>query len=356
MTAKRLIRIAIWFFGVVFVAASALLLWLTFPGTPGGASTLKFEGFITLPKGKGARVLMVLDYLTIDGRNLFVSNVSTGAIYKIPLGGKALPATSDVSLFELEPAAHGIAIDPVSRMGYATHSEANTVDVFDPSNMQLIKRIGIGDDPDAIFYLPGLKIIYAVSGDAKLATLIDPARQSVVGTIPLGGKPEFAAFDQRTGLVYQNLRDTSQLALVDVAGRKVESRWSLQGCEGPTGLVLDEAKDRLFIGCSGNSKLAVFDLATHRVTRTLAIGKGPDSVGFDEKLGRVYATGVGGTLSVAQAQEDGSLTLVDMITLHIGAHTLAVDPLTHRVYAGYASLFLAPRVAVFSAVPAPAGR
>ena len=187
MTAKRLIRIAIWFFGVVLAAASALLLWLTFPGTPGGASTLKFEGLITLPKGKGARILTVLDYLTIDGRNLFVSNVSTGAIYKIPLGGTALPATSDVSLFELEPAAHGIAIDPVSRMGYATHSEANTVDVFDPSNMQLIKRIAIGDDPDAIFYLPGLKLIYAVSGDAKLATLIDPAGQSVVGTIPLVG-------------------------------------------------------------------------------------------------------------------------------------------------------------------------
>ena len=356
MTAKRLVRIALWSFGVIFVAACALLLWLTFPGTPGGASTLKFDGFITLPKGKGARTLTVLDYLSIDGRNLYVSNVSTGAIYKIELGSDAMPGTNDVSLFELEPAAHGIAIDPVSHLGYATHSEANTVDVFDPSGMQLIKRIAVADDPDGIFYLPGLKLIYAVSGDAKLATLIDPARQSAVGIIPLGGKPEFAAFDQRSGLVYQNLRDTSELALVDVAGRKVESRWSLQGCEGPTGLALDEAKNRLFIGCSGNSKLAVFDLATHRVTTTIGIGKGPDSVAFDEQLGRVYATGIDGTLSVVQLQPDGRATLVDMIALHIGAHTLAVDPLTHRVFAGYASLFLAPRIAVFSAVSAPAGR
>jgi hypothetical protein len=79
-------------------------------------------------------------------------------------------------------------------------------------------------------------------------------------------------------------------------------------------------------------------------------------VAFDEQLGRVYATGIGGTLSVVQLQPDGRATLVDMIALHIGAHTLAVDPLTHRVFAGYASLFLAPRIAVFSAVSAPVGR
>lgn len=42
---------------------------------------------------------------------------------------------------------------------------------------------------------------------------------------------------------------------------------------------------------------------------------------------------------------------LDAIKLHYGAHTLAVDPINHRVYVAYASLIIAPRLAVFE----PAG-
>lgn len=342
--------------GILAFFIFALLLWLTLPGTPGAASSLKFEGYVPLPKGRGAGLLTVLDYLTLSGKDLFVTNVSTGTVYRIALHDDSLPSAADVSMFELEPAAHGVAIDPVTHLAYVTRSAANTVDVFDPVTMKLVKRIAIADDPDAILYLPALKLVYAVSGDAKTATLIDPAKQAVVATIPLGGKPEFAAFDTRTHLVYQNLRDTSMLAAVDAGARSVIGRWPLSGCEGPTGVALDAAGNRLFVGCSGNSKLAVFDLARHSVTATLPIGKGPDSVALDEKLGRVYATGLGGTLSVTALRGGNSLSNLDMISLHFGAHTLAVDPVSHRVYVAYASLFIAPRVAVFSAVPHSAER
>jgi YVTN family beta-propeller protein len=326
----------------------ALVLWMIFPGTPGSAKSLKFEGFVPLPKDRRADLLTVLDYLTLNGKDLFVTNVSTGTVYKIPLPAEGLPNTADVTMFQLEPAAHGVVIDPVSGMAFVTRSEANTVDIFDPSAMRLITRIPVADDPDGIFYISANRTIYVASGDGKTATLIDPATQKVSATIPLDGKPEFGVFDSQTNLFYQNLEDTSSLAAVDLSKRAVTTRWPLQDCVHPTGMALDEQSRQLFIGCSGNSRLAVFDLQQHRVVTSIPIGGGPDSVAYDAQLHRIYVTGRSGVLCVVDRDSNGAFATLDKISLHYGAHTLAVDPTSHRLYVAYASLLIMPRIAVFS--------
>ncbi|HEY6300497.1 MAG TPA: YncE family protein [Candidatus Binatus sp.] len=290
----------------------------------------------------------MLDYLTLNGKNLFVTNVSTGTVYKIPLHGDELPATSDVSMFESEPAAHGVVIDPVGGMAYVTRSEANTVDIFDPSAMRLVSRIPVADDPDGIFYIAANKAIYAASGDGKTATLIDPATRTVSATISLPGKPEFAVFDTQTNLFYQNLEDLSAIAAVDLSKHVVTNQWPLEQCVHPTGMAIDEQARQLFLGCGGNSRLAVFDLEKHSVVTSVPVGGGPDSVAYDAGLRRIYVTGRAGDLCVVERDSKGAFATVDTIALHFGAHTLAVDPVSHRLYVGYASLLIAPRIAVFS--------
>jgi DNA-binding beta-propeller fold protein YncE len=168
-----------------------------------------------------------------------------------------------------------------------------------------------------------------------------------VGTIDLGGAPEFAAFDERSKLIYQNLKDANAVAAVDVAKRSVVGRWPLDGCQGPSGMAIDSADRRLFVVCSGNARLVVFSLDTHRVMTSIPIGGGPDCVAFDAALHRVYATGRSGVLSVTQQDAPDAYHQLDRISLHFGAHTLAVDPVTHAVYVGYASLLVSPRLAVF---------
>jgi YVTN family beta-propeller protein len=246
-----------------------------------------------------------------------------------------------------EPAAHGVVIEPSSHLAYATRSEANSVDIFDPAKMVLIKRIPIADDPDAIFYDELNKLVYVASGDSHLATLIDPSTMTTLATIPLGGKPEYAALDASTRLLYQNLRDANSVAAVDVANRTVAQRWPLQGCEAPTGMAIDEIHRRLFIGCGANAVLAIFDLEEHRVVATVPIGKAPDSVAFDPTLHRIYTTGKSGVLVVIQQDEPAKYRILDTVHLHYGAHTLTVDPATHTLYVGYAGLIVNPRVAVF---------
>jgi YVTN family beta-propeller protein len=341
---RRLLKISLGILGVLVAAVLAAVGYVTYIGTPAAAASLDFKGFVPL---RSDTALTVLDYLTVDADTLFVTSESSGAVYRIHLTKDSVPTATDVSTLPGEPAAHGVVIDPTSRLAFVTRSEANTVDVFDPVKMAVVKRIPIADDADAIFYDAVDKLIYVASGDSHVATLIDPSTQAEVATIPLGGKPEYAAIDAPTGFLFQNLRDTGELLAVDIAKRAVVQRWPLQGCGAPTGMALDEANRRLFIGCNTNAVLAVFDLDQHRIVATVPIGKGPDTVAFDASSNRIYAAGKSGDLTVVQQDAANKYRVLDTIHLHYGAHTLVVDPATHGVYVGYASLFVSPRVAVF---------
>jgi DNA-binding beta-propeller fold protein YncE len=238
-----------------------------------------------------------------------------------------------------------ILVNPAETGGVG---DANTVDVFDPKNMRLVKRIPVATDPDGIVYDPSNKLVYVASSDAMLATLMDPASQNSIGTISLGGKPEFAAFDPETKLIYQNLADTNSVVAVDLAKRLVVQRWPLEGCELPTGMAIDGADRRLFIACGKSAKLAIFALDLHRVIASVPVGLGPDSVAYDPELHRIYVTGLFGRLSVVNQATAGTYHVVDSIYLHFNAHTLTIDPVTHKLFVGYSSLVIPPRLAVFT--------
>jgi YVTN family beta-propeller protein len=288
--------------------------------------------------------------MNVTDPRLFVANISTGSVYKVALHNESLPSDADVSVFALEPAAHGVVIDPLTGLAYVSRSRANTVDIFDPTSMKLIVRIPVADDPDGIFYDPFHKLVYVASGDAKVGTVIDPATRSAIATIPLGGKPEFAVFDPQTNLMYQNLQDTNSVVAVDLEKKTAGQHWPLDKCQGPSGVAIDATNRRLFIVCSTNSSLVIFDIDKQRVIQNFPIGGRPDSVVFDVGLHRIYTTGGAGVLVVFQQDSPDTYHMIDSVKLHFGAHTLAVDSATHFVYVGYASLVVRPRVAVFQPV------
>jgi DNA-binding beta-propeller fold protein YncE len=326
--------------------AAVFAVALIVPGEPADGASVHFEGYVALP---GHSMLSVLDYLTLKERDLFVAGESSGVVYKVALGEHVTPASATVAEFAAEPAAHGVSIDPTSGLAYVTRSGVDAVDIFDPRTMKFLKRISVAADPDALAYDPRNKLFYVASGDSKVATLIDPQALATVGTIPLGGKPEFVMFDPRSGLLYQNLEDTDSVVVLDLARKAIVDRWSILPCRAPTGMALDEQRTRLFIGCKDNAVLAVVDIGARHVLTTVPIAKGVDSVAFDPQMQRIYTTGKSGVLVVIQQEPAGSYRVLDTISLHYGAHTLAVDPVSHSLYVGYASLVTHPRIAVFSA-------
>jgi DNA-binding beta-propeller fold protein YncE len=341
-----LFRALRWFAAALLLVILVIAAVLIIPGRPASTPSLRFDGFVGLPMNAGP--LNVFDYMTVVGDDLFVTNAITGAVYRVNLHRHTMPNAADVSIFVSGAGPRAVVVDPTSQLAFVTRGEANSVDVFDPKTMQLLKQIPVAKGPDAMFYDPANKLVYVASGEAKAATLINPASQKSIGAIALGGSPEFAAFDPETRLMYQNLADTNTLAAVDVAKRTVVQRWPLQGCDAPTGVAIDAANRKLFIACGLSSKLAIFDLNLDRIIATVPVGFGPDSVAYDAEFHRIYVTGLVGRLSVVSQDAADAYHVIDTVNLHFNAHTLGIDPATHRLIVGYASLLVAPRLAVFT--------
>jgi DNA-binding beta-propeller fold protein YncE len=344
---KKIIKIAAYCLAVLLLIAGSVLIYLVFPGTPSRSPSMKFDGYIDLPKAKS---LDVLDYLTIKDHNLFVTDESSGSVYKVTLDPTTQMADGTVSRLPGSGSVHGVLLIPDENVAFVTRSEENKVDVFDPANLQLLQSIPVAEDADAIVYDPSNSLVYVANGDAHSATLIDPKKRTIAGTISLPGKPEYPALDSKTGLLYQNLTDVSAVVAINLAQKSIVGQWPLAPCEGPSGMAIDSEHRRLFSVCSRNAMLVVFDLDGHKVTSSISIGGGPDTVAFDAGLHRIYSAGKAGKLSVIQQDGPDVYRTLDLIGTHYGAHTLVVDPVSHKVFVGYASLFNHSRIAVFSPI------
>ena len=141
---------------------------------------------------------------------------------------------------------HGVALAPGLGHGYTSDGAANTVTVFDLSNLQTITTIPIGTKPDAIVYDPATQRVFAANGESRDITAIDAITNKVLGTIQLDGKPEFAVVDGN-GLLYVNLEDKAQIAVIDTQNLIPTATYDLSlVCDGPTGLSIDREPAPVF--------------------------------------------------------------------------------------------------------------
>lgn len=267
------------------------------------------------------------DYLTVDAaaRRLYVTRGTRVMVFDAdslkPVG--EIPNTAGV---------HGVALAPDLGRGFVSDGRANSVTIFDTKTLATLQEVAIeGKNPDAILYDPPTKRVFAFDGRSADATVLDAATGKIAGTIPLGGKPEFATTDLE-GRVYVNVEDKSEVLALDSRKMSVESRWPLAPCEDPSGMAIDRAHKRLFVGC-GNRLMAMVDAATGKVLSTVPIGDGVDANGYDPGTELAFSSNGEGSLTIAR-EEDGArrLAVLGNVPTQRGARTMAIDEKTHRVF------------------------
>jgi YVTN family beta-propeller protein len=269
---SRIFRVLLKVVGtLIAVIAFAIIAFSLYLFTRPSGKTVKAVGTISVPAPfRVGRPF--IDYMLLAGPRLYIGYASHGMIGVVDTTSNQVIATIS-GLGRV----HGVAIIADRNLGFASSSGDNNVDVFDLATSKLLKKISVGDDPDAIIYDQRARLIYVGDHDGKTATLIDPATEKVVGTIALGGEPEYAQADPESGLIYQNLEDTSELVVIDPQKQAVVKRYKISPGEGPTGLALDAAYHRLFCTAS-NRKLIVLDSDTGNIVAVLPIGIGVEAL------------------------------------------------------------------------------
>jgi DNA-binding beta-propeller fold protein YncE len=276
------------------------------------------------------------DYLAYEPsrHHLFVSH-STEVDVVDPDSGAVVGRIPDT------PGVHGIAIaDDIGR-GFVSDGRDSSVTIFDLATLRTLAKVHVpARNPDAIMYDSVTGRVFTFNGGSGTATALDGRKGTVIGSVELGGKPEFAVADGRGG-IFVNIEDRSELVAIDARSLTVKSRWPLTGCEDPSALAIDRKHGRLFSGC-GNEKLMVTDAKDGRVVATPAIGRGVDAGAFDPATDLAFSSTGDGNLSVVREVSPDSFVVAAQVPTRRGARTMALDPVTHRVFVSTASFGPAP--------------
>lgn len=267
------------------------------------------------------------DYVTVDApRHRFFVTRSTHTMAIDEDTGKVL---ADIPG---QIRSHGVALVPKLGRGFITDGGGSgAIFVFDMKTYKVLGRIPTIPDSDGIIYDPGTDLVLAVSGDGDALMAFNPdidPSNGKVSPIALGGSPEFLAADG-TGKAYINLADKNLIAVVDLHTRKVLARWPVAPGGHPTGMAIDAAHHRLFIGCRQPARLIVMSTEDGKVEAALPIGSGDDAVRFSD--GQAFASCRDGSLTVA-GEKAGRFAVEETVKTADGARTMGLDAMAHKIF------------------------
>ena len=330
---------------VRFLALAIFAAAQIFLNTPAGAAPLQhYKLAASLKVGGEGR----WDYVTLDpaGRLLYVTRSTHMMVVDLSTG----KPVADIPGMRL---AHGVALVPEAGRGFISDGKDGSVIVFDLKTGAVLGKVTAAPDADSIIYDPASRHVLVFCGDANRMIAIAPGVNPKGGkadvTVDLRGLPEYAVADGQ-GRAFVNIADKNEVPVVDTHAMKVVARWPVGPGKHPTGLSMDRATRRLFVGCR-NRELVIMDADDGKVLADFPIGTGVDATAFNN--GFVLASCADGTLTFVREVTPQKFEAAQTLRTEPGARTMAVDGRSGTVYLPTSDLTPAPPATADNPRPHP---
>src|SRR6059058_1831995 len=268
------------------------------------------------------------DYQSLEAASgrLFISHMGAGQLVVFDV--RAGRVIGNLDGF---PTVTGVLAVPTEHRAYASATGDHAVVVVVDSTLQIVARVPGPRFPDGIAYAPGERRVFVSDESGRRDFVIDATTNTVVAQVELGGEAGNTQYDAGSLCVIVAVQTANQLAVIDPATAAVVRRVTLdQAVRYPLGFYIDAPHRLAFISGQESGTLGVLDLRTLQLRQVLPIGSDPDVLAFDPTLGRLYVAAESGVVAVFE-ERDGSLAQLGWYRAP-KAHSVAVDPATHRVY------------------------
>ena len=238
-----------------------------------------------------------------------------------------------VSSNEGFPGATGVWAVPELHRVYVSVTGRHEVAVVDDRTLAVVAHVGDVQFPDGIAYAPHEQKVFVSDESGGNDAVIDARSNTLTGRIALGGEAGNTHYDAVSHCILVAVQTKNELVAIDPASDRIIARYPMS-CDHPHGFLIDEPNRLAFVTCEGDAKLLVVDLRTMRVTATLRTADDPDVLALDPVLQRLYVGCESGAVSIFEERfAEGRGTLASLGEYRAPhAHSVSVDPATHRVY------------------------
>jgi DNA-binding beta-propeller fold protein YncE len=264
-----------------------------------------------------------------------------GLLYVAHTANDALDVIDCVNDMYLRSIPHlsavaGALVSEEHDLVFTSNRGENTVGFFSPKNEMEIGKVAVGIQPNGLAYDPSRNLLLAANvGDPAIAgsftiSLVDVGKKAVVSDIAAPGRTRWAVYDPSSDAFFVNIADPAQIAVVQAAKPNRIARIFDIPTAGPHGLDLDLERGRLFCACDGRTLVSVASRSGEALD-ALEIAGVPDVIFFNAALKHLYiAIGDPGLIEVIDTE---AMKLLEMMPTEAGAHTIAFDSATNKVYA-----------------------
>src|SRR5215831_6460576 len=224
---------------------------------------LVLEKTIALEKVDGR-----IDHMAADvvGQRLFVAALGNNTVEVVDL--KAGKTAQSLSGFA-EP--QGIVFVPEFDRLFVANGSDGTCRILDGDTFKLVRTVKLGDDADNVRYDETAKKVYVGYGSGALAA-IDAKTGEKTTDIKLAGHPE--SFRLSTGAtIFVNIPEAGQIAVVDRNKGTVTDTWPLTESAGNFPMFLDEANQRMFVGCRSPATLVIYDSTAGKLVASVPVSR-----------------------------------------------------------------------------------
>jgi hypothetical protein len=277
-----------------------------------GDEALKLLGTIPLPGVTGR-----FDHFAIDalGKRLFVAALGNNTLEVIDLFKQERVTT----ISGLRKSTGVAFLAEKNQIGVAAGDDG-VFKVFSGTDYTHVATISGLDDADNVRFDARNKKVFVGYGDGALA-VIDANSWKKTGDIKIPGHPESFQLENQGDDIYVNVPGVKEVAVADRVKGTVRARFSITKSKSNFPMALDEANNRLFIGCRTPPRLVVLDKENGHELANLEISGDTDDLFYDEKRQLVYLSCGEGFIDVVSAVARQPLKRFAKIPTRSGART-----------------------------------
>jgi PQQ-dependent catabolism-associated beta-propeller protein len=225
---------------------------------------------------------------TPDGKLLVACTDSNAADLIDLASGKSLrriPLGNEPEAFDISPDGKTL---------YVSNEDEGVASFVDFASGKLIRTVKVGAEPEGVKLSADGKILYVTSEVASLVHVIDTASGKLLKNIKAGKRPRRMGFNAGGSELWVTNELDASVSIIDTAKHEVVGtiNFEVKGARAeditPVGIQMSRDGKRAFVALGRANHVAFVDVASRKVTNLVLVGKRAWNVALDKAEARLF--------------------------------------------------------------------